>query len=129
MAAGAGGDSALLSGSLINSQSNGMGGLLKTGLGTLILSGMNSYDGGTTVAAGGLVLASNTALPEGTSLTVGAGATLIFDPLQAGSPIFASAVVATVPEPGTLPLLLAALVVGFGVWSRRKWWAVGPNVN
>ena len=87
--------------------------LTLSGSGTLILSGSNSYTGGTDVAAGTLILTSDTALPGGTSLTVGAGGTFIYDPSQANAaPISgayeSAAVVATVPEPGTLALLAAA---------------------
>ena len=138
VAAGAGGDRALLSGSLINSQSNGMGGLLKTGLGTLVLSGTNSYDGGTEVAAGTLEITTTAALPSGTSLTVGDGGTFIFDPSAADTPLVGSAAsgVTTVPEPGTLALAIAGAAMsaayrwrrgcsnrdrrGFGCQSSRK---------
>ena len=76
VAAGMGGDSALLSGNIIDSQSGG--GLLKTGAGSLILSGSNSYTGGTTVDAGTLAITSDAALPAGTSLTVGGGRNVHF---------------------------------------------------
>jgi fibronectin-binding autotransporter adhesin len=103
VAAGLGGDSALISGDIIDGQNNGNGGLLKTGAGMLILSGENTYDGGTFVNAGTLVVDSPTALPDGSSLTVGLGASSIFAP--AASP----AGLAAVPEPGTLALVFAAL--------------------
>jgi len=103
---------------------SGLGGsLLKQGTGTLVLSGSNSYAGGTTVNGGELVATSSTALPDGTSLTVGAGGTFVFDPSQAGSPAVGAAAVsgaAAVPEPGTLALLVAGLVAGFGVWRRTR---------
>ena len=88
---------------------------------TLILAGTDNYTGGTTVATGGtLILASTGAIYDGTSLTVGAGGTLIFDPTAAsGSPVMAGAV-SPVPEPGTLALMTAGLVVGLGVWLRRR---------
>ena len=56
--------------------------------------------------------------PTVSSLAVGAGGTLIFDPAQAhAAPLLLSqestAGIAAVPEPGTLALLIAGLVVGF----------------
>jgi len=54
VAAGAGGDSATISGDIIDSQ--GRGGLLKTGAGALILSGNNTYSGGTTLSRGTLAV-------------------------------------------------------------------------
>ena len=95
----------------------GAGGLLKTGPGELILSGVNDYTGGTTVNAGTLVLAAGNALPNGTDLIIGAGGTLIYDPTVAAEPAPASPLrpsaseTAAVPEPGTLVLLIAGLVV------------------
>ena len=74
--------------------------------------------------AGTLIVAAAGALPDGTSLTVIAGGTLIFDPMRVnGSPFSfdAGPGIMTVPEPGTLALLAAGLVVGFGVWRRRKY--------
>lgn len=52
-----------------------------TGSGTLIVSGNNYYTGGTNVLGGTLIVSSASALPDGSSLTVGAGATLIFNPM------------------------------------------------
>ena len=101
-------------------------GIIKDGLGTLILSGSDTYTGGTTVDAGTLIVASGDALPDGTSLTVGAGGTLIFDPLaprrRAEASLAASpAAVAAVPEPGTLVLLAAgALLAAFAAWRRKR---------
>ena len=57
------------------------------------------------------------------SLTVGAGGTLIFDPSYSFSSIIATPVsmaVSPVPEPSTLTLLFAGLVVGWGVWRRGR---------
>ena len=99
------------------------------GSGQLILSGTGSYMGGTIVEAGTLIVNTSSALPDGSSLTVGAGGTLIFDASVAGSPatglsrdsiVPASAAVAAVPEPGTLALLAAGLVVGLGAWQRKR---------
>lgn len=88
----------------------------------MILSGTNTYTGDTFVDEGTLIVASNAALPAGTSLIVGAGAKLIFDPTAAGSPIAGLPLAVTaVPEPGTLALLAAGLVVGMGLtWRKRK---------
>jgi len=104
----------------IGESSPGMS-LTEDGGGLLILGGTNTYSGGTTVNAGTLVLASNTALANGTSLTVGAGATLIFDPSAAPAVSPAALQISSVPEPGALALLAAA-VVGFLVTgpARRR---------
>jgi len=107
---------------------SGTGPLTMSGTnGTLILSGTGLYTGGTIVNAGILAVTTSTALPDGYSLTVGAGGTLIFDPSYSGSSIIATPIssfvaspVSPVPEPSTLALLAAGLVVGFGVWRRRK---------
>jgi len=96
--------------------------------GTLILSGTGLYSGGTFVNAGILAVTSSSALPDNGSLTVGAGGTLIFDPSFSGSPIVASAAssaamsspVSPVPEPSTLVLLMAGLMVGFGAWWKGR---------
>ena len=73
---GAGGDSALLSGNIIDS-TNTNGGLNKTGSGLLALSGSNTFGGGATVAAGTLQLASSGALLNSTG-TVNSGENLNF---------------------------------------------------
>jgi len=90
--------------------------------GTLVLSGTGLYTGGTVVNAGILAVTSSTALPDNQSLTIGAGGTLIFDPSYVAAPIVfgQSLAVSPVPEPNTLALLFAGLVVGFGEWRRRK---------
>ena len=89
-------------GAIVGSQA-----LVKDGAGLLILSGSNGYSDGTTVTAGTLIITAADALPDGSSLTVGAGGTFIFDPSAAGSPVLNPAAVASVPEPGTLVLLIA----------------------
>ena len=94
---------------------SGPGGLTVTGGGTLILSGTNnSFSDGTTVESGSLLLESQGAIAAGSSLTVG-------DPTELPALVFAARpAVATVPEPGTLALLLAGLAVGLGMWQGRK---------
>ncbi len=115
----AGGDPATPAalGSAVLAQNDTSGGLTKQGLGTLILSGSNTYGGGTLVTAGTLIAANSYSLPYGTSLTVGAGAASIFG---AGAPAVNPPATVAVPEPGTLVLLAAALIVGFAAWRRRK---------
>ena len=114
----------------------GSGSLTKVGDGGLVLSGSNDYLGGTTVEAGTLYMANSNAIAAGTNLTVGAGGTLIFDPTMAPAPVNQSqsmalspddalshdsaAGIAAVPEPNSLILLIAGLVVGVGAWRRRK---------
>ena len=124
VAAGASGDSALISGDIIDGLNNGQGGLLKTGAGTLILSGTNTYDGGTTVSRGELAVTSGYALPAGGSLSIGAGGTFVFDPMANATPLSGAlpattGAVAAVPEPGTLALLASALMLAFAGYRRR----------
>jgi fibronectin-binding autotransporter adhesin len=88
------------------------------GTGQLILSGNNSYGGGTIVDAGTLVIDAATALPDGSSLIVGQGASSLFAPAAAWPAAAVPGadrdytVSAAVPEPGTIALVLAGLVVG-----------------
>ena len=86
--------------------------------GTLILSGTDSYTGGTNVDAGTLYVTNASAIADGTTLIIGAAGVFIYDPSAAGSPgaavsdeAMSANVVSAVPEPGTLALLLAGLVV------------------
>jgi fibronectin-binding autotransporter adhesin len=99
---------------------SGSGGLSLSGPGRLILSGSNDYTGGTHVNSGTLNVSAADAIPDGSSLTVGQGASALFAPAYA-SPVMISAAaqVAAVPEPGTLVLLAAGLVMGLGVWLRK----------
>jgi autotransporter-associated beta strand protein len=80
---------------------------LNAGSGRLTLTGDDSYGGDTDVVSGTLVMASNSALPEGYGLTVGAAGTFIFDPSVAEPSAMSPAAVASVPEPGTLVVLIA----------------------
>jgi fibronectin-binding autotransporter adhesin len=83
-----------------------------TGPGTLILTGTSLFSGGTFVSAGILVLDSPSSLEDGSSLTVGQGASAIFSPgVAAELPTEPPpAGVAAVPEPGTLLLLVVAVL-------------------
>jgi autotransporter-associated beta strand protein len=90
--------------------------LTVSGAGTLVLSGTNTYSGGTLVSSGTLTVASSESLLDGSSLTVGAASAF---PSAIGAPTPAAQCVAAVPEPGTLVLVLAGLIVGFGVWRKR----------
>ena len=108
--------------------------------GGLILSGSDSYTGGTIISAGTLAVTDAAALPDNQSLTISAGGTFIFDPLATASSLAASqaaspdatyaaqpalrGVVAAVPEPGTVVLLLAALWSA-AVYRRFSKWRKG----
>ena len=100
-------------------------GLIKAGGGTMILSnGLNAYASGTDVEAGTLIATTSGAIPDGTSLTVGAGGALIFEASAAagGQSLAAScgAVVAAVPEPGTLALLAVGAMLTLLYRRRRR---------
>ncbi len=73
------------------------------GTGELILSGSNTCTGRTTINGGTLQLGAGAAGQDGSSI----------EPAAAG--------MAAVPEAGTLVLLIAGMIVGFGVrqWKRR----------
>jgi formylglycine-generating enzyme len=96
--------------------------LTKIGSGTLVLAANNTYSGGTTISSGTLDLLGQGAILDGTSLTVGADAA-IFNASSAAAPITDSAVIAVVPEPSTLRLLIAAVcgvALCQSIRSRRK---------
>lgn len=94
----------------------------------MILSGDDDYTGGTTVAAGTLCVTNSDALARGTSLTVGNGGKFTFDSSVADAPMDATlsseaspkAVVVAIPEPGTLALLVAWLLMVLGLRQRKK---------
>jgi autotransporter-associated beta strand protein len=98
----------------------GAGGIREIGSGMLVLGGTNTYTGGTIVEDGTLVLDSPSALASGSSLTVGQDASSIFAPAAGPAIAALPAGVATVPEPGSLMLLAAGMVVGFGVRLRKR---------
>jgi autotransporter-associated beta strand protein len=97
------------------------------GLGALVLSGTNSYQGGTIVSSGTLVVMNNAALADGSSLTVGDasafGSVIPADShaivLGSGINEAASLSISPVPEPGTLVLVMASVVVGLVACRRR----------
>ncbi len=129
VASGEGGDSALISGNLIDTL--GGASLAKTGPGVLILSGTDTYSGGTYVDGGTLVATTAAAIPAGASLTVGAAGELIFDPTADAAPQAGVATAPTeegaalVPEPGTA-VLLAACVAAWGILRSRSRTSVFP---
>ena len=112
--------------------------LTLAGNGQLILAGTGSYTGGTTVSSGTLAITSASALPSGYAVTIGAGATMIYDPLfkvpgSASSIVFNSASylspdsrfagpadMVAVPEPASLTLLLGLAGCAGAVWLRRR---------
>ena len=102
----------------INNAGGGPLALVKVGEGTLLLSGTNSFSGGTMVSEGTLVVTKTSGLADGSDLTVGDGS-------QFAAPIVPSPVAASpgapasVPEPSALALLAAA-IVGAGIWRRME---------
>ena len=70
VASGTGGDSALMSGSIVDSTSGANTALVKTGAGQLTLSGNNQFAGGVTIAAGTVQMASSNALGVAVTPTV-----------------------------------------------------------
>jgi fibronectin-binding autotransporter adhesin len=115
----------------------GSGSLVKIGGGTLTLSGSDSYTGGTTVLGGTLDIASVYALPGNSTLAIANTAEVVFAtdlglaiqlslmlPGAAGGEpgmtyFRVSTAPASVPEPGTLALLAAAVLAGVAAWRRR----------
>jgi hypothetical protein len=100
----------------------------------LILSGTNTFGsngGGTVVTNGTLVLMNNEALAAGSSLTIGDASAFAGGPSGAeadtgavssglNSPLSASPSITPVPEPGTLVLVAAGVVVGLATWRRKR---------
>ncbi len=84
------------------------GSLTMDGSGTLTLSGSNTYNGGTFVANGTLIVTSPDALLDGSNLSVGPGAASF-------GPVVGASTATAVPEPGTLALAAAGLVLGLCV--------------
>ena len=125
----------LISGAILNGSAGSMS-VMENSTGIWTLSGNNAYNGVTDVVSGELVLDSPGAIASGNELLVGANASALALSLplieqsetglpasgvaeQIGAGLPASAV-ASVPEPGTLALLMAGLVVGLGIWRRKK---------
>ena len=121
----------------------GTGGLNKTGPGTLELASAagNNFSGDTNVQAGTLMADTDNALSPASNLVIGDGASVVLNfgnvgagfglggfgaPLPAVAPALAEPVapvpagISTVPEPGTLLLLLAGALAGLVVWRRRS---------
>ncbi len=104
-------------------------GLVLDGPGTQVLSGVNTYLGGTADIEGTLILANDGAIADGTSLIVGDPSLVpaVLSPLPladaaSGTRIAAdqaSGAVSPVPEPGTLALFAAGIVVT-ALAARRR---------
>jgi autotransporter-associated beta strand protein len=103
--------------SLISGPLNGSGSLKLNGGGTLTLTGTNGYSGGTVVDGGTMIVTNPAAIADGTSLTVG-DAVAFPAPVVPAPPAGASA--ATVPEPGSLLLLVAGSAVLIGLRRLRQ---------
>ncbi len=115
------GNNVTIANSLLSSNSGARdGGLTVLGGGTLTLSGTNTYNGGTFVIGSTLVAANNEAILDGSNLYVGneLGRFGTVIPTDSNSSISPPAA-ASVPEPGTLVLLTAALV-GTALAARRR---------
>jgi fibronectin-binding autotransporter adhesin len=109
---------ATLSGSI-----SGPGSLTKSGSGTLVLSGTNTYLGRTAVSNGTLILTNNEALADGSNLTVGDPSAFLPAPAAPSSVADIAAVspaIASVPEPGTLALLVVAGAALMAIYRKRR---------
>jgi autotransporter-associated beta strand protein len=97
------------------------GGLKKIGAGTLTLAGTAStYDGGTFVSAGTLIVTNPGGLADGSNLTVGSSGFLDLPVPGSAAQGGSSSSPSSVPEPGTLALLTAALAVASAAVFRRS---------
>jgi autotransporter-associated beta strand protein len=101
--------------------------LVKSASGVLTLSGTNNYSGGTTVLGGGTLIVTNpAAIRDGTNLYVAdtsADLSLVGYPapiVPSLAPASAASSIATVPEPGTLLLAIAAGIGASFAIRRRK---------
>ncbi len=94
------------------------GGLIMSGSGSLTLSGTDSYTGGTNVFDGTLVVTSPQGIEDGTNLYVGSAGAFFAPVVPAPQ---AAAAVASVPEPGSLLLVVAGTVAALTTGARRRW--------
>jgi autotransporter-associated beta strand protein len=103
-------DLLVLSGNL-----GGDGLLEKLGAGTVILSGSGGFGGSVIVSDGTLVLDNPAAVAEGANLCIGGGVFAV----GALAPAGVAGQATSVPEPGTLALLIAS-VCGASVYRRQR---------
>ncbi len=104
-----------------------------SGGGLVLLSNSNSYTGGTFVSSGTLEITSVSGLADGSNLTIGNAAKFpapvvpsLADP--ASIALLSTPTTASVPEPGTLTLLVAgAMCVLFCGWRPRRGFGSLPN--
>jgi fibronectin-binding autotransporter adhesin len=112
MTFGAGSNAVFNTSGTLSSSLSGSGSLTKTGPGALVLSGTNHYSGGTYVDAGTLVLGNRNALVDGANVTVGVSSYFQAPVVsQPAAEVRALPTVSIVPEPGTLALLAAGVLL------------------
>jgi autotransporter-associated beta strand protein len=101
-----------LASALADSAGGGKLSVVKNGPGVWQLSGSNTYSGGTFVTEGTLIVTNSAAIPDNSNLYVGTP-DAIFAPVVSSAPVSAApaAVVAAVPEPGTLALMVVGALL------------------